>query len=134
MAGESAVDSDDFFGVLKVPYHQTPDFQDYIVQNVDQKQLLSLMLDFLNNDFNYYPVLTPKIIHFYIFSFPNEDYNEPTIEIIFPQSEAFDRSILIHEFDEQFRIYLVENASTEEEYLKYRQLSRQFRILFSVEN
>jgi hypothetical protein len=70
---------------------------------------------------------------FRIFHFPGDDYSEPSVEFEFPPAEEFDRPALIQDFSAKFRDFLVDKATSEEEFLAFRHLQRKCRFLFTSE-
>ncbi len=134
MAGESATDSETFTHVFHAPYQISGEFKDYFTQDVESTRFLHHIIDFLENSF--FPSISLKVkrIQLQVFHFPGENYSEPELEIIFQNSPVFNRSGLTHEFNLQFRNFLIEKSPTADEFIKFRQIRRKTRISFLLEN
>jgi hypothetical protein len=64
-----------------------------------------------------------------MFNFPGEDYSEPTVKIIYPDVSQFDNLKIQDDFEEKFKLYLVNIFQDVKEFKEFRKIQQKFRIV-----
>lgn len=72
-----------------------------------------------------------KPLEYYIslFRFPGEDYEEPMVQVIYPDLQNLNPLELRDELEEGFKQFLAEHAENVEEFKALRTLQRKFRFV-----
>ena len=115
-----------------VPIEKSEDFLEYVNNNdvlLEFSELLTLFL----KDYFIDIVLKPLIIKLMIFIFLGEEYREPMIKIIFPDTDNFNNLEIRDDIEEKFKLFLVNHSENIEEFKAFRNTQKKFRFVIRRE-
>ncbi len=111
---------------------KSEDYSEY----VNSKDLLFKFSEFLEKFLATYfqkSIKKPHICELMMFVFPGEDYQEPMINIIYPDSDDFNNLEIRDDIEDRFKVFLVNNSKDLEEFKTFRQVQKKFRFVIQRE-
>ncbi|MFX1384742.1 MAG: hypothetical protein ACFFBP_20135 [Promethearchaeota archaeon] len=103
---------------------------------VHSEELILIFSEILEEFLSYYFKLSyykPITCELTMFVFPGEEYEEPMIKIIYPNSNDFNNLKIRDDIEEKFKLFLVNKSEDLEQYKKYRQIQKKFRFIIQRE-
>jgi len=116
----------------KVTIEKSEDYSEY----VNSEDLISSFSEILEEYLVYYIKMSinkPITCELLMFVFPGEDYKEPMIKIVYPDSDDFNNLEIRDDLEEKFKVFLVNNSKDLEEYKAFRQIQKKFRFVIKRE-
>jgi len=107
-------------------------FSAYLKSNPIYNDFTNILTAFLINYFRNKDYKPKKCI-FTLFNFPNEDYIEPMVKIIYPNNDKFDNLKIKDAIEDNFKVYLAKNSKSVEEFKKFRKTQQKFRLIIRRE-
>ncbi|MHA1253335.1 MAG: hypothetical protein ACTSRP_25385 [Candidatus Helarchaeota archaeon] len=111
---------------------KSEDFINYIQLNELTLKFGMLLEEFLKQYFNNSLIKPLKCI-LTMFIFPGENYKEPMIKIIFPDTDDFNNLKIRDDIEEKFKIFLVNKSENVEEFKAFRNIQKKFRFVIQRE-
>ncbi len=103
-------------------------YKDIIAQDTRLTRFDTLLSQFLLQYFKESEVKPTQCI-FTVFSFPGEDYREPMVKVIYPDSKSLDILHLKDILEENFKRFLAKNTADLSEFKALREIQRIFRFI-----
>lgn len=104
------------------------DFLDYIKLGDLEEKFAIILEDFLIFFFQN-TINKPLKCYFDLFYFPEEDYSEPMVKIIFEEAAEFDNLEVRDVIEENLVKYLVDDSKDISEFRELRKIQKKFRIV-----
>ncbi len=116
--------------LLKIKIHD--EYTTYLQENeeflVFSNLLESFIADYINN-----VSFKPIQCHLMMFNYPNEDYTEPMVKIIYPNDEKFNNLKIKDDIEEKFKAFLAEKSNDLVEFKSLRKIQQKFRFIIRRE-
>jgi predicted HTH domain antitoxin len=108
------------------------DYSEYVNSEDLILKFSEILEEFLANFFKIstYKPITCELL---MFVFPGEDYEEPMIKIVYPDSDDFNNLEIRDDIEEKFQLFLVNESEDLEEYKTFRRVQKKFRFVIQRE-
>jgi len=116
----------------EVKIEKTENFTEYVSSDEITIHFSELLEHFLTKYFKI-SAFSPLVCEMLMFIFPGEEYIEPMIKIVYPNSDDFDNIKIRDDIEEKFNHFLVNNSENLEEYRAFRKIQKKFRFVIQRE-